>query len=123
MSYLVEKKKIVELGKRLVDKNLTRGTGGNISYFDHAAGLMIITPSGLDYHQTQVEDLVIMDLDLNIVEGIRKPSSEYQMHLELYKRRPEFNAMIHTHSTFATTLSVLNKPLPAVDYLVAMGGG
>lgn len=123
MKYLDEKKKIIELGKRLVDERLTRGTGGNLSYFDHASGIMIITPSGIDYHQTKVEDLVIMDIDLNVIEGERKPSSEYQMHLELYKRRPEFNAMIHTHSTFATTLSVLNKPLLAVDYLVAMGGG
>lgn len=123
MNYRIKKEKIINFGKKLKFQGLTRGTGGNLSIFDREKGLMIITPSGIDYDQIQLEDLVIMDVNAKVVDGHRKPSSEYLMHLELYKQRSEFNSMIHTHSTFATTLSVLNMDLPAIDYLVEMGGG
>ncbi|MUK87469.1 L-fuculose-phosphate aldolase [Ornithinibacillus sp. L9] len=118
-----ERKKIIEYGKKLLDTGLTVGTGGNISIFDKESGYMAITPSGIEYHKLKDEDIVIMDLYGNVVEGTLKPSSEHQMHSIVYQNRFEANAMIHTHALYATTVSCLNKDLPAVDYLVAHAGG
>lgn len=122
---LLEKEKdvLIEYGKKLIDTGLTVGTGGNISVFDRESGYMAITPSGLEYYELTPNDIVIMDLEGNIVEGDRKPSSEYQMHSLVYQNREDVNAMVHTHSVYATTISALNIDLPAVDYLVAHSGG
>lgn len=115
--------KLVEYGKKLIDTGLTVGTGGNISIFDKESGYMAITPSGIDYYALREEDIVIMDLKGNIIEGILKPSSEYQMHSKVYEHRPEAGAMIHTHALYSTTISCLREDLPAIDYLVAHAGG
>ena len=118
-----EKIQLVEYGNRLYNDGLTRSTGGNLSIFNREKNLMIITPSGIPYSDTRVEDIVVMDLDNNIVEGNKKPSSEFPMHTAVYKARKDINSMIHMHATFCSTLSTLRKPLPAVDYLVALCGG
>lgn len=118
-----ERKQLVEYGKKLIDTGLTVGSGGNISIFNRESGYMAITPSGLEYYSLSEEDIVIMDLDGNVVEGTLKPSSEYQMHSLVYKNRPDVNAMVHTHALYSTTVSCLRENLPAVDYLVAHGGG
>lgn len=123
MDYLSQRQELIEYGIRLIDAGLTKGTGGNLSVFIREEGKMLIKPSGVPYHDIKPEDLVLMDLDGHILEGKLKPSSEFAMHSILYKHRPDINAVIHTHSTFATTLACLQKDLPAVDYLVAMGGG
>lgn len=124
MSLLKEaRKQLVEYGKKLIDSGLTVGTGGNISIFDEESGYMAITPSGIDYYKLQEEDIVIMDLEGNTIEGTLKPSSEYQMHSIVYQNRPEARAMIHTHALYSTTVSCLREDLPAIDYLVAHGGG
>ncbi|NWO12594.1 class II aldolase/adducin family protein [Virgibacillus sp.] len=99
MKYLKEERKqIVAYGKKLIDAGLTVGTGGNISIFDKEAGLMGITPSGIDYHQLREQDIIIMDLYGNVVEGELKPSSEFQMHSIVYKNRCDVTAMVHTHA-------------------------
>lgn len=118
-----ERKLIVEYGKKLIDTGLTVGTGGNISIFDKASGYMAISPSGLEYYQLKEDDVIIMDLNGNIIEGSLKPSSEYEMHAIVYRNRADVTAMIHTHALYATTISCLNIDLPAVDYLVAHSGG
>jgi L-fuculose-phosphate aldolase len=123
MSYEREKQTLVEVGLKIYRNQLTRGTGGNLSLFIKDKNLMVITPSGLPYEEVSVEDMVVATLDGKVIEGHRKPSSEFQMHAEVYRKRPEFTAMIHTHSTYAVTLSSLRKDLPAIDYLVAVGGG
>ena len=84
-----ERKLIVEYGKLLVTKGLTTGTGGNISIFDKEKKYFAISPSGIDYFETTPEDVVIMDLDGKVVEGIRKPSSEWMMHMIFYKKIAE----------------------------------
>ena len=114
---------LIEYGKKLLDTGLTVGTGGNISVFDQETGYMAITPSGVDYYKLQEEDIVIMDLEENVIEGHLKPSSEYHMHALVYKNRPEAGAMIHTHALYATTISCLRENLLAIDYLVAHAGG
>ncbi|NLM04872.1 MAG: L-fuculose-phosphate aldolase [Clostridiales bacterium] len=117
-----ERELIVEYGKKLITSGLTKGTGGNLSIFDREKGLMAISPSGLDYFQTEPEDVVVMDLEGNVVEGNRKPSSEYAMHSIFYKNREDIDAVVHTHSIFSTVLATLRWPLPASSYLVAFAG-
>ena len=123
MLLMEERKKLVEFGKKLYREKLTRGTGGTLSIYSSEKNLMVITPSGIDYEVLDYSDMVIMNLEGEIIEGHLKPSSENPMHRKVYEKRPEFKAMIHTHSTYAVVLSGLRKPLLAIDYLVAIGGG
>lgn len=122
MILLKERQEIVEYGKKLVTSGLTKGTGGNLSIYNREEGLMAISPSGIDYFEIRPEDVVVLDLDCNIVDGDKKPSSELEMHRIFYKNRDDIDAIIHTHSTYATVLSCLNIPLPPVHYLVALAG-
>ena len=88
--------------------DLTTGTGGNLSIFDRKKKLVAISPSGMDYFDVTAEDVVIIDLEGNVVEGNRTPSSEVSMHLIYYNKRNDIEAVVHTHSTYATTISCLN---------------
>lgn len=122
MKLLEERREIAEYGRKLIELRLTKGTGGNLSIFSRSEGLMAITPSGIDYFEIRPEDVVVMDLNGNIVEGERKPSSEYAMHKIFYEKRTDINAMIHTHTMFATTIACLNETLPPVHYMLALAG-
>ncbi len=119
---LKERKEIVEYGKKLVTSGLTKGTGGNLSIYNRQEGLMAISPSGIDYFEIRPEDVVVLDLDGNIVDGDKKPSSELDMHKIFYKNREDIDAIIHTHTIYATILSCLNISLPPVHYMVALAG-
>ncbi|MBR4304430.1 MAG: class II aldolase/adducin family protein, partial [Clostridia bacterium] len=77
------------------------GTSGNLSCYDPVLGAMAITPSSLAYEDMQDEDIVIMTLDGRRLEGERKPSSEYNMHAEVYKNMRGVTAVVHTHSPYA----------------------
>jgi len=122
MILLEERKEIVEYGKKLVTSGLTKGTGGNLSVFNRKENLIAISPSGIDYFDIKPEDVVVLDIDGNIVDGEKKPSSELDMHLIFYRNRTDIDAIIHTHTVFATTLSCLNITLPPVHYMVALAG-
>jgi len=122
MLLIEEREELVKYGKLIIQAGLTKGTGGNFSVYNREKKLMAITPSGVPYMVMTPEDIVIMDLEGNIVEGELVPSSEHEMHAIVYREREDINAMVHMHSTFCTTLSALNEPLPAVDYLVAFSG-
>ncbi|AOT72628.1 L-fuculose-phosphate aldolase [Geosporobacter ferrireducens] len=117
-----ERELIVAYGKKLITSGLTKGTGGNISICNRKKNLMAISPSGLDYFLTKPEDIVILDLEGNIIEGYRKPSSELEMHSIFYRNRSDIDAVVHAHSTYSTTIASLNWELPAVHYLVAFAG-
>ncbi|NDV22809.1 L-fuculose-phosphate aldolase [Desulfovibrio sp. JC022] len=117
-----ERELVVEYGKKLLESGLTTGTGGNLSIFNREQGLLAISPSGLDYRLSTPEDIVVMDLDGNIKDSERKPSSEYGFHTILYREREDVNAVVHTHSVYATTVACLNMELPAVHYLVGFAG-
>lgn len=85
---------------------------------------MAITPSGIDYFEMTTEDIVVLDLEGNVVEGTRKPSSEWQMHLINYQKRgEEVRAVVHAHSTFSSILATCRKDLPASNYMIAIAGG
>ena len=111
-----ERKEVVEYGKRMSAAGLSIGTTGNISVFDPSTGYLCISPSGLGYFDTVPEDVVVMDLEGNVVEGARKPSSEHGLHTAVYLSRPEARAVVHTHSPYATTLACMHQTLKPVHY-------
>lgn len=118
------KKEIIKYGNLLITKGLVTGTGGNISV-RVSKDLMMVTPSGMAYDQLVPDDLVILDLTGNIVEGKRKPSIEVNMHRAILKARPDVNAVIHTHSVYATAIAVTRQDFPPVIDAMAIvfGGG
>jgi len=118
-----ERELIVEYGKKLITCGLTKGTGGNISICNREKGLMAISPSGMDYFETTPQDVAVLSVsDGKAVDGKRKPSSEHAMHRIYYTGREDINAVVHTHSTYATTLATMGWGLPASNYLVALAG-
>ncbi|WP_353095257.1 L-fuculose-phosphate aldolase [Tissierella praeacuta] len=117
-----EREQIVEYGKKLLTSGLTKGTGGNLSIYNREKNLFAISPTGIDYFKTRVEDVVIMNINGEQVDGDKKPSSEVEMHRVFYERRNDINAIIHTHTMYATTLACLNWTLPPVHYMVALAG-
>jgi L-fuculose-phosphate aldolase len=84
---------------------------------------LLITPSGLPYAQTKAEDLIYVALDGTVLSGSRKPSSEWPFHTEIYKARPDAQAIVHTHSPRATALSCARCGIPAFHYMIALCGG
>ncbi|MHC1784334.1 MAG: L-fuculose-phosphate aldolase [Anaerolineaceae bacterium] len=122
MRLVEERKAVVKYGKKLISSQLTTGTGGNLSIYNRAEGLVAIKPSGMDYCEISDEDIVVVDLEGKIVEGNLRPSSEIQLHLGLYNCREDVNAVVHTHQVYATTIACLNWELPAIHYLVGFSG-
>lgn len=94
---------------------------GNVSA--RFEGGLLITPSGLPYAQTKPEDLIHLALDGMVLSGARKPSSEWPFHVEIYKARPDAQAIVHTHSPRATALSCTRRGIPAFHYMIALCGG
>lgn len=117
-----ERNLIVEYGRMMSESGLSTGTSGNISIFVPEEGMMAISPSGIGYFDTKPEDVVIMDLESKIIEGNRKPSSEWALHSEMYKRKPDCRSVVHTHSMYCTVFAALNQPLRAVHYVLADAG-
>lgn len=117
--YIEEKEILIEYGEKMSSEGLSSGTSGNISIFIPEKEVMLITPSGIGYFDIKAEDIVVMDLDGNLVEGSRKPSSEWQLHSFFYKNKKDARAVVHTHSIYCTTLSALRMPIQAVHYVVA----
>ena len=113
---------LIEYGKRLVEYNLTKGTGGNLSVYDREAKTMAITPSGIDFFEIKPEDIIIMNADNEVIEGDKTPSSEWYMHKIVYDNRDDIDAVIHAHTTFATVLATLRWELPASHYMIAVAG-
>ena len=117
-----ERQQVVDFGKKMSSEGLTSGTSGNISIYNREEGLMAISPSGIGYFETKPEDVVIMNLQGEIVEGNRKPSSEWGLHTEMYKVKPDCRAVVHTHSMYCTVFASLNQPLRAVHYVIGDAG-
>lgn len=122
MRYEKERQQIVDFGKKLLTENLTTGTGGNISVFIREDQVMLISPSGIPYNETTLEDIVALDLDGNVIDGTRKPSSEYQMHSIFYKKTERVNAVVHTHSDYATAVACLKQDIEPLHYIIGSVG-
>ena len=97
------KKQVYEANMKLPYYGLVTFTLGNVSGIDKEKGLFVIKPSGVDYDKLTPEDMVVMDLEGNKIEGCFKPSSDTPTHLELYKAFPEIGGIVHTHSSYATS--------------------
>lgn len=117
-----ERTEIVEHLKMLITHGLTKGTGGNISVYNPKLKLMAISPSGMDYFKLTAEDIVVMDLEGNIVDGKRKPSSEYEMHSIFYRERKDILSVVHAHSPYASVLACLNWDIEPCSYLIGSAG-
>ena len=113
-----ERELVVEYGKKMSAARLSTGTSGNISIYNAEKGLVALSPSGMDYFSTTPEDVVILDLDGKVVDGKRKPSSEWALHTTFYKHKPHARAVVHTHSVYCTTLAVLGEPIDAHRFTV-----
>lgn len=105
------KKLIVESGKKMLSSGLTVETWGNISAKDFETGLIYLTPSGMDYSTITEEDVVICDINGNIIEGFRKPTIEKDLHIAVYKNRPEICAVIHTHPVYSMVYATQGKDI------------
>ena len=90
------------------------GSGGNVSMTASDRTEVAITPSGIAYTDMTAEDICILDMNQKQLEGSRSPSMEAGMHIGIYRRRPDVNAVVHTHQLFASVLSILNQPIPAL---------
>ncbi len=117
-----ERAQVTAYGMRMIAEGLAAGTSGNISIYNPETGYMAISPSGIPYDETKAEDIVIMDLDGHIIDGIRKPSSEFELHSNIYKLRSDITALVHAHSVYCTTLACMGQPLRAVHYAIADAG-
>lgn len=106
------KKQVYEANMELPRRGLITYTWGNVSGIDRASGLFVIKPSGVDYDELRPEDMVVMDLDGNKVEGDYNPSSDTPTHLELYKAFPEVGGIVHTHSPWATSWAQAGRSIP-----------
>lgn len=112
MSLSQLKEEVFKANLELVKHNLVIFTWGNVSGIDRESGLVVIKPSGVEYDVMKAEDMVVVDLDGNVVEGSLKPSSDTPTHLELYKAFPEIGGVVHTHSTYATAWAQAGRSIP-----------
>lgn len=117
-----ERQLIVQIGKEMSAAKLSTGTSGNLSIYDPEHNRMAISPSGIPYGDTMPEDVVIMDLDGNIVDGHRKPSSEWALHAAYYRHNPKARGVVHTHSVYCATFAALGMPIRAVHYVIGDAG-
>lgn len=113
---------IIATAQAMNSSGINSGTAGNVSA--RTSSGMLITPSGMDYEQLTPEDVVAMDFDTSwFATNNLKPSSEWRMHLDVMRARPDINAVVHTHSTHATALSLHGRGLGPYHYMVAAAGG
>ena len=106
------KQKVFEANMLLPKYGLVTFTWGNVSGIDRESGLYVIKPSGVDYETMTADDMVVMDLEGNRVEGHYKPSSDTPTHLEIYKAFPEVGGVVHTHSSYATSWAQAGRSIP-----------
>lgn len=118
------RKKVSTIARKSYEEGLVAGTSGNVSVFDRENERIYITPSNLSYKDMTDEDIVVLKLNGEILEGKYKPSSEWRLHAEIYKAKEEVNSVIHTHSPYATGFAIVHKkvPLILVEMLPFLGG-
>lgn len=107
------KKEVFEQNLKLVEYGLVVLTWGNVSAIDRESGLFVIKPSGVPYSEMTAEDMVVMDLDGNKVEGRLNPSSDTPTHMELYRNFKDIGGVVHTHSSWACAWAQAGRDVPA----------
>lgn len=121
--YEKEKKELLDICLEMIKHDLVIGSSGNASLRvgDH----VVISPSSVHYTDMTVEDVVVIDMDGNEVEGTRNPSVETPMHLQIYRTRDDALAVVHTHSINASAMAILHEPLPPIldEIVPKLGAG
>ena len=113
------RQQLVDTMRAMAERGLNRGTSGNVSARLGAG--MLVTPSGVTPDRLTPQTMVEMDAEGSAAPGL-KPSSEWRMHHGLYARRPDVQAVVHCHARHATILACVGRPIPAMHYMVAVGG-
>lgn len=121
MRFIRQRRELVELGRQLNTGGLNQGTSGNLSV--RVEGGLLVTPTGVACDRLEPDDPVEIHLDGRVADHQRAPSSEWRIHRDLYATRDDLHAVVHVHSMFATTLSMVGMTIPAVHYMVAVAGG
>ena len=115
-----QREQLLKTTQKLAVLGLNKGTSGNASvYFEDG---FLVTPSGVGVEEMTENSMVKMQFDGSFEQG-KKPSSEWRFHRDILQSRPEANAVIHTHSIFATTLACLHKDIPPFHYMIVVVGG
>lgn len=112
---------IIDLARKLEPAGLSVNRSGNISA--RWAGGFLVTPTGMVYEQLEPGDVAYVGMDGAVPDGQRTPSSEWQFHQAIYRDRPDLDAVVHCHSTYATALACTGRAIPAFHYMVAAAGG
>ncbi len=117
------KQKVVDGGISMVQRGLTVGTWGNVSVRDPETGLIYVKPSAMNYNRITTDDVVVLNSNLEIVDGHRKPTIEYKFHIGIMNARPEINVVIHTHPVFSAVFGVIQEDIPGVseDFVQLVG--
>lgn len=116
------REQVAHFGREMLRRKLTTGSFGNLSVFVPEAKVMVISPSGVDYDQVGAQDVSVVTMDGVVLDGQRKPSSEADLHRVFYQNDPTVKAVVHTHSTYATLMACLGRPLEPIHYLIAYAG-
>jgi len=117
---LALRQELIDTCRNMNRLGINKGTSGNVS-LRHGNGLLI-TPTGIAYEALRPEQIVQLDWEGNF-DGDILPSSEWRFHCDILRARPDLNALVHTHSTHATTLAIMGRSIPAIHYMIAAGGG
>lgn len=113
------KEEVCRLNLELPANNLVVWTSGNVSIRDQETGYVVIKPSGVKFDDLQPEQMVVVNLYGDTIEGELKASSDTASHLYIYRHMPEVNGVVHTHSNYATAFAALGKPIPPVLTAIA----
>ena len=118
------KQHLVDMAKKAYADKMFAATSGNLSIYDRETGRMYITPGSYPYEIMTADDVMVIDLDGNILEGPHKPSSEWRLHAAVYRAKEDVNAIVHTHSPYATAFAINNMNIPVVLYEIVffLGG-
>jgi len=117
-------RKLVNVGVQLLHNGLTRGTCGNISCLMPNEQKILVTPSNILYEEIKPEDILLVDFEGKVIKGSHKPSVETPFHLTIYKNRDDVGAVVHTHSTYALSVSAVAKVVPVfLDEIFSHIGG
>ena len=111
---------VIRTSLRMNALGINQGKSGNVSARNERG--FLITPTGIPYEDTKPEQIVAMQMD-GAHEGVFLPSSEWRFHRDIYAARVDLNAIVHTHSAYATTLACLDRDIPPFHYMVAIAGG
>jgi L-fuculose-phosphate aldolase len=111
---------LVVTAKRMSELGLTPGMSGNVSVRGPSG--IFVTPSGMPYSELRPDDAVEIKDDGTIRAGQRAPSTEWRLHCDILGARQDVQAIVHTHSLYCTTISMLRRPIPAVHYMIVLAG-